>query len=57
MQFLMQRQSGLKWSGVVKREVVKIKMLILSLFRGQKWSEVVKREVIKLIRRGVILFI
>jgi hypothetical protein len=43
MQFLMQRRSGLKWSGVVKREVVKNKTLILSLFRGQKWSEVVKR--------------
>lgn len=45
MQFLMQRRSGLKWSEVVKREVTKNKMLILSLFRGQKWSGVVKREV------------
>ena len=42
MQFLMQRRSGLKWLGVVKREVVKNKILILSLFRGQKWSGVVK---------------
>jgi hypothetical protein len=49
MQFLMQRRSGLKWAGVVKRKIAKIKKLILSVFRGQTWSNVVKCESNKMI--------